>query len=154
MGLHDEAGTIVAALGLRRADEHRLFLEQYFERPIEHIVSQATGATIDRGEIIELGNLAARDRRATMRLIIATAAHLTTLEYRYTVLTATKQLRDTFDAFGLAWTALGPANAQRLADGGRSWGRYYRNDPQVIVGEIAPAIARLRERFSKMGASE
>jgi Thermostable hemolysin len=147
MSLHAPDGRILAALGLRLAADNRLFLEQYLEQPIDHLVSAAIGETVDRSEIIEIGNLASRSRHATVRLIIAAARHLDTHRYLYAAVTATERLRCIFDSFCFSWTLLGPARAECLPDGGHTWGRYYRHDPQVIVGATGPAVARMRQHL-------
>jgi Thermostable hemolysin len=146
MCLYGRSGELHAALGLRHAVDHRLFLEQYFDRPIESLVSVATDEAVDRGAIIEIGNLASRGPASTVRLIIAAAAYLQTLEVRFAVVTATREMRGMLDAFGFAWRLIGPARSDLLPDGGRAWGRYYQYDPQVVVGEIGPAVARLHWR--------
>jgi Thermostable hemolysin len=145
MSLERPEKTIIAALGIRRATCNRLFLEQYFEQSIEHLVSEAVGKTVDREAIIEIGNLASRGRMSTARLIVATAGQLSGCSDAYAVVTATEELRKTLTSFGFAWTSLGPARAQRLPDLGHSWGLYYQHDPQVVVGVVGQALGRMRE---------
>jgi len=47
-------------------------------------------------------------------------------------------------SFGLAWRALGAARADRLPDHGRSWGTYYEQNPEILVGEIRQSSGRMR----------
>jgi hypothetical protein len=45
-----------------------LFLELYFDEPIECVISHATGARPARAEILEIGNMASIGRTASARL--------------------------------------------------------------------------------------
>jgi hypothetical protein len=154
ISLHASDETICAALGVRRAADDRLFLENYFEEPIEHMVSAATGKVVDRQAIVEIGNLASVGRRSTLRLIAAAAVHMRSFRGHFVVATATEQLRHALTAFGFAWVALAPARAERLLDAGRSWGRYYAHDPQIIVGVLHQTLGRFRCDVLRVDASQ
>ena len=147
-------GSVQAALGMRPAADHRLFLEHYCERPIEGLVSSVVGRTIDRSAIIEIGNLASRGPTSTVRLVLAAAGYLRRGVCQYAVVTATKQMRDMLDALGFDWRLITPARAERLPDGGRAWGRYFLHDPQVILGAIASNEHPLPIRSHPMGVPE
>jgi Thermostable hemolysin len=144
LSLQNPDGSVAAALGIRDASEEPLFLEQYFDEPIEKAIAQAVGIAPLRSEILEIGNMASAGRSASARLVVASSFYLRSCRYRYAVVTATHRLRQMLDSFGFTWHALGPARAERLSDLGRSWGRYYAQSPQILIGEIKQSSGRMR----------
>jgi len=148
LSLQDAQGEILAALGVRNAGDERLFLECYFDEPIERVVALITSAAPSRAEILEIGNMASTGRSASARLIAASAKYLEASRCRYAVVTATDELRKMFGSFGFDWDVLGTARADRLPDRGLSWGRYYEQSPEILVGEILQAPARMRSYTS------
>ncbi len=147
MAVYGKDESIEAALGLRHAADQDLFLEQYLDLPIEALLSVRLGVRVARHQIVEIGSLASHSWRASIRLILATSARLASGRACYGVVTATRELRRNFAAFGVACAALGPARAERLPDRGACWGRYFQHDPQILVGAIDPAAAALRRRY-------
>ncbi len=143
MNVHDERGQVIAAIGLRRADEDSLFLENYLQQPVERVVEDAIGTPIRREEIVEIGNLASAGKGASVFLFVTLAAYLRQQNLTYAVVTATKSLRRSFALFGFDFIELAPADPSVLADSGASWGSYYNNDPKVLAGAIQPAFSRL-----------
>ncbi len=144
LSLENRRGDVLAALGIRNAANERLFLERYFDEPIELVLSQAIGTALARPQILEVGNFASIGRGASARLIAAAATYLKSCRCRYAVATATEELRNLLGSFGFAWHRLGTARAERLSDQGRSWGRYYEQNPEILVGEILQAPERMR----------
>jgi hypothetical protein len=144
LGLQNTRGDVLAALGVRGAGHEQLFLERYFDDPIERVIAQAVGLGPSRVEILEIGNMASIGRSASARLIAASAMYLEASRCRYAVVTATDELRKMLGSFGFAWHKLAVARADRLPDRGRSWGRYYEQNPEILVGEIRQAPGRLR----------
>ena len=144
LSLQNEAGAVLATLGLRGAAGESLFLEHYFDEPIERVIWQALGVRPARADILEIGSLASVGRGASARLVAATALYLASCPYRYAVVTATEELRRMLDSFDFAWRALGPARADRLPDFGRSWGHYYEQAPMILMGEIRQGSKRVQ----------
>jgi hypothetical protein len=143
MNVHDDLGQVIAAIGLRRADEGALFLENYLKQPVEKIVEKATGGCVRREEIVEIGNLASAGKGASVFLFVTLAAYLRQQNLAYAVVTATKSLRRSFALFGFEFVEIAAADPSVLPDSGASWGSYYNNDPKVLVGAILPAFSRL-----------
>lgn len=144
LSLQNADGNVAAALGIRDASREPLFLEHYFDEPIEKVIAHAMGIAPQRSDILEIGNMASAGRSASARLIVASSLYLRTSPYRYAVVTATRVLRQMLDSFGFAWHALGTARAERLSDLGRSWGRYYAQSPQILIGEIRQVSGRMQ----------
>lgn len=137
LGARDGLGRWQAAAGYGAAAGARLYLEQYLEEPVEAALAGALGRPVARGEVVEVGNLAAVSAGAARRLIPQLARHLHLLGYRWVAFTATRALRNAFLRLGLRPLPTAPADPARLADGGASWGAYYAQDPVVMAGRIA-----------------
>ncbi|SDC13139.1 Thermostable hemolysin [Sphingomonas sp. YR710] len=137
-----------AALGYRRADSTPLFLESYLDQPIETLASASLGREVPRTGIVEIGNFAAADGHAMIRLWAAAANDLG-LASEIAAATLTAPMRAMFARIGVPIRVLGPARADRLGAAAARWGRYYKADPQVCIGEIGPgqqAIAAFMAR--------
>jgi thermostable hemolysin len=144
LSLQSDEGEVVAAIGLRSASSEELFLEKYFDEPIERVILEVTNVVVPRSDILEIGNMASIGRAATARLIAASVSYLSNCRYRYAVATATEELRRMLVAFGFASRGLGAARADRLPDHGRSWGSYYEQNPEILMGEIRQVSDRVR----------
>jgi Thermostable hemolysin len=125
-----------AALGYRRADVTPLFLEHYLETSIETLVSEALGRDVARGEIVEIGNLAAENAMAMIALWGAAANDLGGSS-EVAVATLTAPLRGMFARIGVPIIELAPALPERLGADAVEWGAYYSRDPRVCMGVIA-----------------
>jgi len=141
LGVRDALGRWQAAAGYGAAATERLFLEQYLDTPVEQALAAALGRPVARGDVVEVGNLAAVSAGMARRLIPQLARHLHRLGYRWVVFTATRALRNSFLRLGLKPLAIAPADPARLPDGGASWGAYYEQDPVVMAGKIALGLA-------------
>jgi hypothetical protein len=142
VSLRDAQGSIQAAVGFRFADTGGLYLEQYLDHPVELALAAHFGV-VGRSQIAEVGNLAAREPAASLRLFLALARRLHIWGATHVVATTTLQLRRTFSRLGLAPTALIRADPARVADRGADWGGYYERDPEVLACAIAPCLPRL-----------
>lgn len=143
MSVHDTDQTVMAAVGFRPAGQHSLFLEQYLDRPIEEVISERAGEPIERARIVEIGNLASGGGGASIFLFVALAAYLRQHSFEYAVVTATKSLRRSFNFLGFSPMELASASAQKLRNGGSSWGTYYTRQPKVVASAIAPCFSML-----------
>lgn len=146
VSLADPAGGIAAAAGYRGADGGPLFLEHYLGRPVEHALAETSGRQPARGEVVEIGHLAAARAGAGRRLVYLLGPHLAHQGYQWAVATLTRELLQLFGRMGLAPLALAPADPAVLGEQARQWGSYYEHDPVVLAGEIGPALRRLERR--------
>lgn len=139
-----EAG-IEGALGLRNA-QGRLFVEQYLDVPIEEAIRTATGQTIERASIVEVGHFAGL-RPGTMRtMILLLADRLHREGAAWVSFAGTRALCNAFLRMHLGPIALCPATCDRLPEASRgAWGTYYRNDPWVYVGPVHDGVRALGE---------
>lgn len=124
----------LAVLGYTRAGAEPLFLERYLDLPVEAMVAEAFGCAVSRGQIVELGNLAACNGWAAVKLW-SRAANDLGAEMEFAVATLTAPLRAMFARIGLPVTILAPARPTPAEQA--RWGSYYEADPQVCAGRIA-----------------
>jgi len=131
-------GAFRAIVGLRDAQEEKLFLETYLDEPIEQAIARVSGEPVARGEIVEIGNLA-ESKPGDARLgIIATTRYLHKLGYRWVVFTAVPQLLNAFRRLGMEPMEILEADPTRLPQAQRDiWGSYYDEHPKVCCGSIA-----------------
>ncbi|WP_299183339.1 thermostable hemolysin [uncultured Neptuniibacter sp.] len=148
LALIDNQQRISASAGYQSAASARLYLEQYLPQPIEHLIQQQRGLTVtpERGQILEVGNLASISPGATRRLILSLAHYFQQQGFKWLVITATPQVRRSFEKLnlGLNLYPLAAANASALSQQTTNWGRYYDQQPQVYAGDIDSGIQVLR----------
>lgn len=140
MTLHNAGGGLQAALGMRAAHQHRLFLETYLDAPIEAVLATAINSNVDelpRHRIMEIGNLAALHAGSTRSLIIALTAYLQGAGYDWVVFTAVPSLRNSFRKLGLRMFTLGIADKTRLSESEQqTWGSYHDTAPIVVAVNV------------------
>ncbi len=127
----------VAIAGYRDAACHALFVEHYFDRPIEDIISRSAGRDVSRAEIVEVGNLADTHPGSARAAITALTAYLYGAGFHWVVFTGVPRLRNAFFRLGLEPISIGMADPDCLTtDEQREWGRYYLAGPKVMAGDI------------------
>lgn len=153
-GLRDASGELVAAVGLRRADEGRLFLEQYLPGPVESLLADG----VSRSHIAEVGNLAGATPGA-LRAVIPQVTHLLHREgIRWIAFTGSARICNAFTRLGLPLRVAAPASIDCLPECERTtWGSYYDSDPAVMIGEVAAGMrllesARRLDGLARIGA--
>lgn len=147
VSLRDATG-IVAAAGYRSASHGPLFLERYFDTPIESLLAAPDEAAPERDRIVEIGHLSAARAGEGRRLILLLAAHLQSLPFEWVVSTMTTGLRHMFLRLGITPLALGLADPEALGDDAAQWGSYYEHHPVVLAGRLHHALGQLARRRS------
>jgi len=146
VGLHDEAGELVAAAGYRAADQEPLFLERYLGVPVEARLAAESSVAPSRSHIVEVGHLAAARAGEGRRLVLLLGPHLSAQGFRWVVSTLTEELRHLFVRLGIVPMALGVADPTQLGDEAGRWGSYYDHHPVVLAGQIDQALKMLARR--------
>jgi hypothetical protein len=133
-------GVPMAACGLRRAGNGRLYLETYLDQPVEQRIAAVVPTPVLREHVVEIGNLAIARPGAARVMIALLTAHLAGEGMRWAVFTAVPALRNNFTRLAIPLHALGRAAPERLDDASRAqWGRYYDASPQVVAVRVADA---------------
>lgn len=143
VGLHNDAGELVAAAGYRSAAQGPLFLERYLASPVEALLGDAVPS---RARIAEVGHLATDRAGEGRRLVMLLGPHLAGEGFDWVVSTITLGLRQLFGRLGLAPLTLGRADPSRLGDEAAAWGSYYDHQPLVLAGRLDAALAQLARR--------
>lgn len=138
-GLEADDGSLHGAVGCRSAAVQPLFLERYLDEPIEHVIAARSGEVVDRADVVEVGNLAARGAGMSRLLIVALTRLLATEGVRWVGFTGTPALINSFRRLGIALHRLAPADPSRLGADRDEWGSYYDAGPQVMVAEVPGA---------------
>jgi hypothetical protein len=136
LGFREPAGVLRGVVGLRLAGVSPLYLEQYLDRPVEAAIGAASGRTVQRREVVEVGNLAGSNCRTAMRMVAALPAYLLAQDCRWIVFTATSAVREILLGFGAPLLELARADGARVAVGADHWGSYYETDPRVFAGYL------------------
>jgi len=134
--LQGPRGATCAVAGVRPAGTGRLFLEQYLREPVEAVVSNLAGRSVDRSGIVEVGNLAARSAGSTRLIIAAMTWLLAQRGMEWAVFTGTATLVNSFHRLGLDPLAFCAADPERLGAERHAWGDYYAQNPRVFAGDI------------------
>jgi len=145
LALFDDRGQVLAALGIRAASAQPLFLEYYLDDPVEQVIAERSGVagTGARTDIVEIGNLASRDRRASRALFGILARRLLDEQYQWAVFTGCSALHRVFATLGIETLTLGRALQARLPQDQQTWGGYYEDNPRVVAGRVSCARAVL-----------
>lgn len=123
--LRNAAGELLCAFGLREASLHRLYMEQYLDRPVELAVADLAGHPVERARVIEVGNLAAMPGNARA-MIVTVTRYLHDAGFHWVVFTGVASLRAAFTRLGLKPQILARADPARLApDDLAKWGNYF-----------------------------
>jgi len=143
LGVRGDAGQLCGVVGIRSAAQQTLFLENYLDAPVEAVLSRSAAQRIERGQIVEAGNLAGTSCRAASRLVFQLPQILLERGHDWLVFTATDALRRLLSAHAAPVIELARAHGACVADSGDDWGSYYATDPRVLAAYL-PASLRLQ----------
>lgn len=138
--LSGDDGCILAAVGIRGAADEALFLEHYLDIPVESAIARKTDSAVPRPpreSIVEIGNLASIDRRASRRLFQVLAGLLDARRFDWAVFTGCTSLHRMFKTLGIETVELGRALQACLPAVQQTWGGYYEDDPRVVAGRVS-----------------
>jgi len=146
-GAYDELNKPYAAVGYRIANEQRLFLEQYLNKPIEHYLSnlddEKSHIPLDRKYIVEIGNLAATKHGACRNLFQLLTEYFCRSDYKWVVFTGTRTVCVVLKRMGLKAFPIAPASINDIETSKqKSWGNYYDQEPMVMampINQILPS---------------
>ena len=138
MGLKNDQGSIVAALGLRDPVNGESYVEHYLDVSMEQTLSTALAQSVQRDWLMEIGNFAVTEVGAGRWLITALTAVLASMDKQWAVFTCRPELRNAFKRLGVDLVDLGEAHKTRLpTQDQQAWGRYYDKIPHVMAANVA-----------------
>lgn len=141
-----EGSAINAALGMRRADSGPLFLEQYFDQPVEQSLTAASGQPVARTDIVEIGNLVSTSRGSSRLLFLMLAELFAAAGVTWAIFTATPEVRSLLQKLTANQAVLCMADGERLGADLAHWGSYYETRPAVTAINVAEERAALLEK--------
>jgi hypothetical protein len=144
LGVRNAQGSLCAAIGYNFAEQGPLFLEQYLDAPIEDVIESRLGVKVSRQDLVEVGNLSAKESGGARMLIRLMTSHLHQCGRQWVAFTATKALLNSFNRLGLPTVTLAQATPDRVQHP-ETWGCYYEQSPQVVIGEISIGYRRFFE---------
>lgn len=134
-----------AAVGLANAADGPLFAESYLDQPIEALIGTATGTTVRRDQILEIGNLVSTWKGSGMLLFVLLSELIERLGFPWVIFTATPEVERLLAKLHYAPVVLADALPSRSPDGGAQWGSYYDRRPRVMFGDVHPAVIAARK---------
>lgn len=123
-------------IGLRRAAEQPLFLENYLCTPVETVIEDITGTFIARDRIAEVGQFVVDDRDIVPGFFRDLVPFLIDNDFDWVCFTGTDRIRALLARIGFHGLPLARADETRVRDSADRWGRYYDFDPVVILGKL------------------
>lgn len=142
--VRNREGEICGAFGLRSASR-KLFLEQYLDTPIEHVIASHAGSRIERRVIVEVGHFSGAFPGAVRAMIGLLTERLHQEGYEWVVFTGTAGLRNAFCRLGLFPLDIQAATADRIpAEERAAWGSYYDHAPRVLAGNVEAGYRAMR----------
>lgn len=132
-----ENHNIIGAMGLRSAQNHSLYLEQYLDHPIETYLSPMMGSPVDRNTIVEIGHLCVAKHGMGKKIIGMFIQTLLECQYSWGVVSATKPLARVFDSMKIQTIELAKCDPKRLINNSNDWGNYYEFSPRVLAGNLS-----------------
>lgn len=135
LALTTRHGSLLAAVGVRNAATERLFLEDYIDDPVDHIIPRPPRPA--RYRIAEIAHLAGVEAGVSRFLFPALTVWLHERNYEWIAFTGTDHLRNSFQRLGISIVDIAAADPGRLPDRGAGWGRYYDSHPRVMVANVA-----------------
>ena len=142
-------GRVLAAVGIRSADDEALFLEHYLDAPVERTISARSGRIMlppARASLVEIGNLASVNRGASRRLFALLTEYLVDQGFEWAVFTGCSSLHRMFKTLGIETLTLGRALQSRLPADQQTWGSYYEDSPRVVAGRVGQGIDAFASR--------
>ena len=142
--VRNRAGELCGAFGLRSASRN-LFLEQYLDTPIEHVIATRAGRRVERRVIVEVGHFSGSFPGAVRAMIELLTERLHQEGYEWVVFTGTTGLRNAFCRLGLFPIDIQAATADRIpAEERAAWGSYYDHAPRVLAGNVQAGYRAMR----------
>ena len=126
-----------SALGIKNASQGNLYLEHYLDNTIEELLQSILSESVNRREIVEIGNLASQNSASCKALFAHITQHLQDQNVKWITCTGTATLRVVFKRLGIKAIAIHKADQNRLGDEQYAWGNYYQNDPQVMLINVS-----------------
>lgn len=129
-------GGATGVIGIRRASDEPLFLENYLDVPVESVIAEATGTLPGRDRIAEVGQFVVDDRDIVTCFFRDLVPFLIENDFDWVCFTGTDRIRALLVRIGFHGLPIARAEETRVRRSPDRWGRYYDFDPIVILGKL------------------
>ena len=132
------------AYGFCPSNLQPLFLERYLPNPIDQILSKKYGKSIERQDIVEVGNLVIANLSDSANTFLNIITCLKHMGFTWIVCTTTRMLRVLFHHVGILPDVICRADKSILSVcEQQQWGSYYETNPKILVGNIDLCIQQV-----------
>ncbi len=142
---------IVACGGLTNGAGRDLFSERYLTVPLDEAIEAATGTSVARERVVEVGPLAGSGVLASFELVGLLPIIAWCQGMDFILCTTTPQVRKALTRWEIPFRVLAEADLRRRAEKERRrWGTYYDTRPLTVViplREIGQVFARVTGRY-------
>ncbi|HHL32642.1 MAG TPA: hypothetical protein ENJ41_08640 [Oceanospirillales bacterium] len=132
--------TLIGALGIRYAQDEKLFSECYLDKSIEESIFSNEHKTITRNKIIELGNFVVRKNTDVKTVIPFVGKFIKALNVEWAVYTLTRPIRSHFQKLDIKLCYLSEANIEAVNGAATNWGNYYNFKPAVYYSNVQDSM--------------
>jgi len=147
LGVTRDGHSITSVIGFRPAGSGKFFLESYLDGSAEQLLTAATGESIQRKQVVEVGNLASIDPESFRFLMIGLITLLDRLpDTRWMVCTVGEKLIRLLRRTRFFPIVINQASAERLSPEDGKWGSYYRHARSVVAGNVAYGMLELKRQ--------
>ena len=137
LAVYEHAAGGSGVIGIRCAGHEPLFLESYLDDPVETVIHLASGASVLRHEVVEVGQFVVDEREIVADFFRDLVPFLRSRGYTWVCFTGTNRIRALLARIGFAGFQVTAASRNRVSDAQNRWGSYYEHDPIVIVGKLS-----------------
>lgn len=124
-------------IGIRGANDERLFLESYLDQPVESVISDSARRPILRREVVEVGQFIVDDKAIVLDFFRDLVPFLRSRGYEWVCFTGTNRIRKLLTKVGFFGKPVAMATKDKVGSDALNWGTYYQFEPCVIVGKLS-----------------
>lgn len=142
-----DGSQMLGAVGLKGFDEETAFVEQYLDSPVEASLRQTMNINPVRSQLVEVGNLAANTINDAIRIIAFLCYETHSRGFDYAIFTGIQSVRVALRRLHINFVEIQTADPLKLNTDTKPWGRYYDNDPRVMIVDVTYAAATVATMF-------
>jgi len=135
----NSAEKTIGAVGLNPGEMGPMYLEQYFDCPVEQKLASLTRQPQSRNKLVEIGNLVVTERGVGSLMFLVLAASLYRADAQWLIFTATPEVEKIVRRFRLEPVCLAAASPTCLTSA-KQWGSYYDCHPKVLAVNLQQAF--------------
>lgn len=148
LAMQNNSSEVIAAVGINPLTSAPVFCENYLDQPAEQLPAFCEQTTINRGAVVEVGNLASSSAGAARSLFTILAFYCSLRQFEWVIFTGTTAVYHGLKKTGLDPIRIKTADKQRLGHEQYQWGSYYDNNPTVMAVNVPSAVQSLSKCYA------